>query len=154
MNFVNSSSPTGYHIGQLLGFESPSVVGGFPMVYEQDISPSLCPFGWTYYQDNGTEGTDSCLYIPRSGSTGLYSTSWISASRVCPVGSHLLSVRSSSVTSGLLPFATSLTPDPMFLGCYENGSNWYWFDGTSRNNVDASACGLSPCPLWLVVTTQ
>ena len=84
-------------------------------VCETEVSP-LCPYGWAYYADaDGSEGTDSCVYISPSTVT-----SWSAANSSCPAGSHLLTVKSAISTSGLLPFATSLyhgSGQRVYIGC-------------------------------------
>lgn len=76
---------------------------------------TMCPFGWAYYSDNGSEGVDSCVFIAT-----VVALSWSAANWSCPVGSHLLTLKSSNYTSGLLPFSTSLyhgAGQKMYIGC-------------------------------------
>jgi hypothetical protein len=86
-------------------------------VCEVEVS-QRCPYGWAYYVDtDGSEGTDSCLLV--SPTTAL---SWSAANASCPAGSHLLTVKSSLSTRGLLPFATSLfvgsgLSQKVYVGC-------------------------------------
>jgi hypothetical protein len=89
--------------------------GAKPTVCETEVSPR-CPYSWAYYADaDGSEGTDSCVYISPSTVT-----SWGAANSSCPAGSHLLTVKSASSSSGLLPFATSLyhgSGQRVYIGC-------------------------------------
>ena len=105
-----------YNWGASRDFDDCANYGGvLPAVCETEVSP-LCPYGWAYYADaDGSEGTDSCLYISPSTVT-----SWSAANSSCPAGSHLLTVKSASSTSGLLPFATSLyhgSGEKVYIGC-------------------------------------
>lgn len=141
---VNGTAPSSNYVGD---FFNLAFSGGWsmPSLVERDIAPTLCPPGWTYYQDNGTEGVDSCLYIPQSNQS-----SWLHSVSACPVGSHLLSIRSQSRVSGLLPFATSLTPLASFIGCYQDSmtQKWFWLDGTSAANLNHTGCSGITCPIW------
>ena len=89
--------------------------GALLTVCETEVSPR-CPYGWAYYADaDGSEGTDSCVYISPSTVS-----SWSAANSSCPGGSHLLTVKSAISTSGLLPFATSLyhgSGQRVYIGC-------------------------------------
>ncbi len=94
---------------------SNGCAGLMPTVCETEVSPR-CPYGWAYYADaGGSEGYDSCVYISPSTAS-----SWSVANSSCPVGSHLLTVKSAASSSGLLPFATSLyhgAGEKVYIGC-------------------------------------
>ena len=115
---------------------------------EREISTALCPPGWTYYKDAGSEGKDSCLYV--SAST---LSNWNTASTSCSPGSHLLTVVSSGTTGGILPFATALFSSGVFVGCSQSSTatqramGWSWVDGTSANNLNCGAGG-NGCGIW------
>ncbi len=124
----------------------------FASLCEAEVSPS-CPFGWTVYVDDGSEGADSCVMI----STGTVST-WAAANASCPAGSHLLTVRSASTAAGLLPFATSLyrgAGQLVYVGCFQDAaalsraSGWAWIDGTDASNLNCgTGSGGDGCGLW------
>ena len=151
--------------------------GALSIVCETEMSP-LCPYGWAYYADaDGSEGTDSCVYISPSTVT-----SWSAANSSCPDGSHLLTVKSASNTSGLLPFATSLyhgSGQYVYIGCRcvdqllmscgimlkhshgvlfpcsqsggasQRATGWSWVDDTSAANLNCgSGTGGDGCGLW------
>lgn len=107
---------------------------------EREVS-SLCPYGFTYYKDDGSEGSDSCLYVPPT-STNLWSVA--ASTSGCPLGSHLLTLQSTVTTTGILPFALSLTTTKSWLGCSQSSTatlrarGWAWLDGSANSNLN---CG-------------
>ena len=123
---------------------------------ERDTATDLCPPGWLYYQDDGSEGTDSCIQV-YTGYTG----GWNSG--VCGPGAHLLTVKGTDPTKGLTALALSSMPYSAWLGCWQYNydsagswaylnavaSNWYWVDGTSASNLNCGvSTGGSGCNLW------
>jgi hypothetical protein len=121
----------------------------FRFICETEVS-SKCPYGWAYYADvDGSETTDSCLYV------SMYKVStWVQAVASCPSGSHLLTVRGTS-TTGLLTFAGSLFPSDLFyIGCSQSStattrqSGWSWVDGTPATNLNCGS-GADGCGVWL-----
>ena len=117
-------------------------------ICETEVS-SKCPFGWAFYLDDGSEGYDSCLQL----STYVVTT-WAQAAAGCPSGSHLLTVKGASSTSGLLPFAASLfNGGYFFIGCSQSasatsrGQGWSWVDSTDASNLNCGI-GANGCALW------
>lgn len=110
-------------------------------LWEREVS-LMCPFGWNYYKDGGTEGKDSCLYIaPNAVANWTDATGYFA----CPFGSHLLSIGGGN-TSGLLPYAQSLSPTAMWIGCSQSSAtsttaNWGWVDGTPASNLNTTLLG-------------
>ncbi len=166
-----------------IGYGSPRALDDVPndfglhTICETEVSP-LCPYGWAYYADaDGSEGTDSCVYISPSTVT-----SWSAANASCPSGSHLLTVKSASSTSGLLPFATSMyhgSGQRVYIGCRcvavqvighvisscrihvcvctcsqsggasQRAAGWSWVDDTSAATLNCgSGSGGDGCGLW------
>ena len=119
---------------------------------ETEVSSS-CPPGWVFYLDDGSEGTDSCVLI--SATTA---STWAAANASCPIGSHLLTVRSASSAVGLLPFATSLyhgAGQLVYVGCFQDAAalsragSWSWVDGTDASNLNCGdGSGGNGCGLW------
>lgn len=72
-------------------YNTPPVQGScnLQVVCEAEVSP-LCPFGWVFYLDDGSEGVNSCVKF----STYVVSN-WTMASQSCPAGSHLLTSQAS-----------------------------------------------------------
>lgn len=119
-------------------------------ICETEVSPR-CPYGWAYYADDGSEGTDSCVHV----STYVVSN-WTMASQSCPAGSHLLTVKASR-PSALLTFVNSLygSQASAFIGCSQSSlstqsaAGWSWIDGTSASNLNCGAgSGCSGCGAW------
>lgn len=111
----------------------------------------ICASGWTHYEDvDGTEGRDSCLRL-----TAVNYTYWVDASVNCPVGSHLLTVSSSSIAGGLpqLVFAI-VSGAASWLGCSQSSSatwmngGWSWVDGTPNGNLNCGAPNAMYCGVW------
>lgn len=116
-------------------------------ICETEVS-QLCPFGWVFYNDDGSEGGNSCL----QPSTHVAS-SWSIAAASCPSGSHLLTVKSTSTSPYLLAFAASLLPSAFFIGCSQNSTavapaaGWAWVDNTLPSNLNC-ASGSPSCGIW------
>ena len=116
---------------------------------------SKCPTGWAYYRDDGSEGADSCLQI----SSFVVST-WAQASISCTStavpSAHLLTVKSSTTSSGILAFATSLfSGNAFFIGCSQSSgatqraAGWSWVDSTSASNLNCgTGNGAEGCGIW------
>lgn len=124
-----------------------TISGSAASLCEQEIG-SLCPPGWLYYKDDGTEGTDSCIQrYPVVGGN------WNRA--MCGFGSHLVTFRGSSKTSGLSALVTASGTGSSWLGCVQSGSSsqvargWTWVDGTPADNLNCGTeTGGSGCGLW------
>jgi hypothetical protein len=82
--------------GGLLDVNGPeSIPGG--AICETQVSP-LCPAGWAYFADDGSEGGDSCLLISP------YTVSnWVQANSGCPWETHLLTVASAGGLERICP---------------------------------------------------
>ena len=126
--------------------------GGFSAtaVCERELQVTMCPPGWAYYRDiaNTEGGRDSCLKV----SAHVTWDGWNGALHGCPAGSHLLTVTSSERTIGLMGFAASIAPFPVYIGCSQSPSafyvqrEWSWVDGTPATNLN---CGDTPgCGIW------
>jgi hypothetical protein len=119
-------------------------------ICEMEVS-SKCERGWTFYKDSGTEGADSCLYV-----SSYRVSSWAEANASCPSGSHLLTISSSSNSTGLSVFAGSLFRTSFaYIGCYQSPSatqraqGWSWVDGTPAANLNCgSGSGGGGCGVW------
>lgn len=118
-------------------------------VCEYEVS-YRCPYGWTYYRDDGSEGWDSCVLMSSSNAT-----SWAVANSSCPAGSHLLTIGSSLSSTGLTAFASSLYNNAgqyVYIGCSQNssassaGSGWSWVDSTNSSYLNCG--GGIGCYLW------
>jgi hypothetical protein len=135
--------------GGLLDVNCPeSIPGG--AICETEVSP-LCPAGWAYFADDGSEGGDSCLLISP------YTVSnWAQANSGCPWETNLLTVASAGtdLSSKLLRFASSLlSTASACIGCSQlstastPGSDWLWVDSTSSSNLNCGT-GQYGCGLW------
>jgi hypothetical protein len=130
------------------GLDDTGAAVTFVGMCETEVSP-LCPSGWAFYSDaDGSEGTQSCVWV----STATAAT-WTAASTSCPSGGHLLTVKSSVAAGGLLAFAVSLVQADTLvrIGCSQSstatqrGSDWTWVDSTDASNLvcgDGTGCGL------------
>jgi hypothetical protein len=113
-------------------------------VCEKEISTTLCPPGFAFYQDRGTEGHHSCLFVTNAAA------SYSAVAALCPTGTHLLTIGSSSKFAGLEAFAGSITTSS-FVGCSQSstanlaGTGWSWVDGTPADNLN---CGTAGCGVW------
>lgn len=147
-NYGSSVSPQSF--GHCLkfpgysGIQDGGIVNTSSVVCEAEVSRSLCPPGWAYYQDDGSEGQDSCLkLIPLP-------TTFTDALQYCPLGSHFLTVGASGNSTTLLQYAVSLNHYASFwMGCriHPFTSAWAWMDGTPNNNLN---CIGDACDLWQV----
>lgn len=130
----------------------PSSTSGY--VCEQEQIASYCPVGWTYYNDVlGYEGHDSCL---KMSTTTL--SNWTTGMLTCPPGSHALTIKGSSTSYGLLPFAMALAAQSnnvIFFGCSQSSTattraaGWSWLDGTPASNLNCgNGLGGGGCGIW------
>jgi hypothetical protein len=118
-------------------------------VCEKEFSLTRCPPGFSFYQDRGnTEGQQSCLFVTAAAA------SYTAVAALCPPGTHLLTIGSSSKSSGLQAFAGSITT-AAFIGCSQastatsRGSGWSWVDGTPSTNLNCgSGSGAEGCGVW------
>jgi hypothetical protein len=125
---------------------TPSIGG----ICEMEVS-SRCALGWTLYRDRGTEGSDSCLYV-----SPYWVSSWAEANASCPSGSHLLTISSSSNSTGLSVFAGSLFRTSFaYIGCYQSevatqrAAGWSWVDDTAASNLNCgTGNGGGGCGVW------
>lgn len=116
---------------------------------EVEVSTKCPGPGWAFYDDDGSEGADSCLYLsPHTVAN------WVEANSSCPVGTHLLTILSTSSSSKLVTFAGSLNPSgSAFIGCRQSSTatspatGWSWTDGTSASNLNCGSA-YSGCSIW------
>ena len=124
-------------------------------------SGSLCPAGWTLYQDvNGAEGKDACLSPYTNGGASVGVT-WDTANSACATMNptspyHLLTFAYTgavNVSSGtdLLSVALRAVGSPtIWVGAVHSASSgptsgWSWTDGTPATNLN---CGVG-CDAWV-----
>ncbi len=101
--------------------------------------------------NDGSELSDSCVQL--SGATF---ANWTAASVGCPAGSHMLTVRSSSVASGLTQFVVvSICTGICFAGGSQSSTavhrnrGWAWIDGTDASNLNCGTPDAIGCGLWV-----
>lgn len=132
--------------------DAPQSLTSYYYMCEQEIAPSVCPLGWVYYRDDGSEGVDSCLKV----TAGTF-TSWAAASTGCYAQSHLLTVQSNLPSSGgLMRFAMSLYQwNGVYVGCWQSSSatqragGWNWVDNTPTGNLNCGGGGGgNGCGAW------
>lgn len=117
---------------------------------ESQHAAPVCPAGWSLYADDGSEGSDSCLTTSSSNPT------WPMASRACPSGSHLVTVRSftSGGSTGLLHFLSTETIFNVWMGMSQSldsvvrNRGWSWVDGTDSVNLNCGAANDVGCGVW------
>ena len=111
----------------------------------------ICQAGWTRYVTDGSELSDSCLQ-----STSTFS-SWTAASVGCPAGSHMLSIRASSLPStGLHRFVETdvHTTGEGYAGASQSSlatvrnRGWAWVDGTDASNLNCGTANQLGCGVW------
>jgi hypothetical protein len=120
------------------------------MLCEQEVKTSICDHQWMYYKDDGSEGRDSCIWMSNFLTTVNEATYYY-----CPANSHLLTIKGSSKTSGLMALATaSGQRQNFYIGCLRDagvsGANrgWSWVDNTPADNLNCGNVGDQGCGLW------
>jgi hypothetical protein len=150
-----STSPSRAPTASVTPSVSPSF--GSTLTRSPSITPSpspssLCQPGWSYYADDGSEGCGSCLLL----SVGAFVNREY-ARLSCPVGSHLVTMRSSNPMSltGLARFVyASMTTVRVWAGCSQSltadyiNVGWAWLDGTPASNLNCGTPGAVGCGVW------
>jgi hypothetical protein len=115
------------------------------------LGASQCSSGWTYVEDDGVEGTDSCI---RAFVMGF---NFSQAQNYCvSQGGHLVTFRGFSNTSALFLATMALnTTSRVIIGCQQaidattRGTQWSWVDGTDAANLNCgTGIGREGCGLW------
>jgi hypothetical protein len=128
--------------------------GAQKYVCEREVSP-LCDVGWAFFNDDdGSEGANSCVRL-----TDTTYEQYRAALFGCPRNSHMLSVKSSSRTLGLVRFAASLGTQPHgeWAGAFLETDpstglrHWRWIDGTPNDNIE---CGSTYCGMWTLSASR
>jgi hypothetical protein len=135
--------------GSMLGVYDTNNTATQRYVCEREVSTAVCPPGFMFYQDTGTEGQNSCLFVTNAAA------SWSDAAALCPTGTHLLTWKSTSQTSGLNAFAASSISEVAYVGCSQSGTatqraaGWSWVDGTAATNLNCgTGNGGDGCESW------
>lgn len=133
-----------------VNFTAFAASGNISYICEIDLQ---CPGGWIRYIDDGSEGHDSCLFLPKlSARTVATANTWATALSSNPIGSHLLtlsspvyspnSAMSLALNTTIANHPASFVPDRAWVGCTQSSSSgWVWIDGTPASNLQHSTVG-------------
>lgn len=107
---------------------------------------TVCPPGWAYYLDDGSEGRSACLQL-----SSYTVSSYNEAVAACPVGSHLLTITYPGTDGSFLAYSSSLFEGGSFyVGCSHPAegtdilSGWSWVDDPVAANLNCGGVGCGP----------